>query len=60
MGIWEAFLPIHGNELSSNGKHNNYSSRFGVKLSFTTNIEKLYPNKKNCCYKIFHGRNLHR
>ena len=55
LGIWSQLKPGHGAGFSSNGSENNYSDRFGVELSFATQLSKLYPNQKIAIIKYSRG-----
>ncbi|WP_395063931.1 sialate O-acetylesterase [Flavobacterium sp.] len=46
LGKWEELKEGNGTDFSSNGKNNNYSSRFGIELSFAYRLKELYPNDK--------------
>ncbi len=43
LGKWELLKPGHGTGFSSDGVKNSLSDRFGIELSFATELQKLYP-----------------
>lgn len=45
-GKWEILKPGHGFGFSSDGKENTLSDRFGIELSFASQLQALYPNQK--------------
>lgn len=46
LGKWTKLKPGHGIGFSSDGLNNKLSDRFGVELSFSVKMKKLYPNYK--------------
>ena len=54
LGIWNKLQPGHGTEFSSDGKTNKLSDRFGIELSFAS---ELLKNKKQKIAIIKYSRN---
>ena len=54
-GIWDVLKPGHGVGHSSTNKKNNLSKRFGIELTFATEMQKLYPNENIALIKYSRG-----
>ena len=46
IGKWTKLKPGHGTGFSADTISNHYSDRFGVELSFTSELKQLYPKSK--------------
>jgi len=54
-GVWDVLKPGHGASHSSTSEGNNLSDRFGVELTFATEIQKLFPDENIALIKYSRG-----
>lgn len=54
-GKWSKLRPGHGTGFKSDGKTNQYSTRFGAELNFASTLSKHFPNKKIAIIKYAVG-----
>ena len=54
-GIWAPLSPGHGVGFRSDGESNRYSNRFGVELSFASQLQHLYPDRNIAIIKYSRG-----
>lgn len=54
-GLWSILGPGHGVGFKSDGDTNLYSDRFGVELSFASEIKVLFPDEKIAIIKYSRG-----
>jgi hypothetical protein len=54
-GVWEVLKPGHGANHSSTSEGNNLSDRFGVELTFATEIQKFFPDENIALIKYSRG-----
>lgn len=55
LGSWQKLQPGHGTGFSATEQKNNYSSRFGVELSFAKSLQHYFPGKKIAIIKYAKG-----
>ncbi len=54
-GVWEVLKPGHGANHSSSFEGNNLSDRFGIELTFATEMQKFFPNENIALIKYSRG-----
>ncbi len=54
-GIWSKLQPGHGVGFKSDGKTNQYSSRFGVELTFAQTMQERFPDRRIAIVKYSRG-----
>jgi Carbohydrate esterase, sialic acid-specific acetylesterase len=54
-GVWETLRPGHGGPFKSDGETNEYSTRFGVELTFARRIQALHPGERIALIKYSRG-----
>ncbi|NOR75506.1 MAG: hypothetical protein GQ525_10145 [Draconibacterium sp.] len=54
-GIWDVLKPGHGVGHSSNFEENNLSNRFGIELTFATQMQKYFPDENIALIKYSRG-----
>ena len=54
-GVWEVLKPGHGVGHSSSDKENILSNRFGIELTFATEMQKYFPKKNIALIKYSRG-----
>ena len=55
LGSWEAMQPGHGVGFASDGRVNRHSRRFGLELSFASEWQRKFPDRKLAVVKYSRG-----
>jgi hypothetical protein len=55
IGVWAELQPGHGTQHKATTEVNQYSERFGIELTFATEMKKLFPNENIALIKYARG-----